>query len=144
MTEISKRFEQLIAASQRKLTENNQILPVNSPHGILVGDVLIKSEYNLKNLWKRDRLVYKEVCLNDAAIRLANLLARNKNPVMCDRIYKADQDYSLWFNNWQFLKQQYHKALKNKEFDRADILFAKLEESKYKTEAAKKSVMALL
>ena len=144
MSEISKRFEQLITSSQKKLTEHNQIMPIKTDKGILVGDVLIQSDGNLKNLWKKDILVYKEVSLNDVAIKLANMLARNKNSDLCIKLYKADQEYGQWFVDWQFLKQQYHKALKLEQYDRADILLARYEESKYRAELAKRTVTILL
>ena len=144
MSEISKRFEQLISSSQKKLAEHNQIMPVKTNRGILVGDVLIQSEGNLKNLWKRDILVYKEVSLNDVAIKLANMLARNKTTDLCSKLYKADQEYGQWFVDWQFLKQQYHKAIKLEHYDRADILLARYEESKYRAELAKRTVTILL
>ena len=144
MSEISKRFEQLISSSQKKLAEHNQLLPEKTDQGILVGDVLIQSEGNLKNLWKRDTLVYKEVSLNDVAIKLANMLARNKNSIYCKDLYEADQEYGQWFVDWQFLKQQYHKAIKMKNYERADILLARYEESKYRAEIAKRTVTILL
>lgn len=144
MTEISKRFEQLISSAQKKLTEQNQILPVKTPEGILVGDVLIKSHGHLKDLWKNNQLIYKEVSLNEVTIRLANLLARNKNSIFCDRLYRADQEYGRWFTDWQILKSQYHKALQNKDFDKADMLESRYRESKQRAETAKKNALVLV
>jgi hypothetical protein len=144
MTEISKRFEQLIVSAQKKLAENNQLLPVKTDQGILVGDVLIKSHGHLKDLWKRDRLIYREISLNDVAIRLANLLARNKNPLHCDQLYKADQEYGKWFAECQVLKQNHYNAVKSKDFNRADTLMAKYEESKIRVESAKKTALGLI
>ena len=144
MSEVSRRFEQLISASQKRLTEINQILPVKTDSGILVGDVLIQSDGNLKNLWKKQELVYKEVSLNDVAIKLANLLARNKQSEYCDRLYRADQEYGLYFAEWQFLKQQYHKSLKIENYDRADILLARYEQCKYRADSAKQTVTIML
>ena len=144
MTEISKRFEQLIVSAQKKLAENNQLLPVKTDQGILVGDVLIKSHGHLKDLWKRDKLVYKEISLNDVAIRVANLLARNKNLLHCDQLYRADQEYGKWFAECRVLKQNYHNAVKSKDFNRADMIIARYEESKIKAESAKKTALGLI
>jgi len=144
MTDISRRFEKLISSAQKHLAENNQILPIKVEQGILVGDVLIEGSTNLKNLWKKDLLIYKEVSLNTVAIRLANLLARNKSPTICDKIYKADQEYGRWFTDCQMLKHQYHKALKSKDFDRADVLMARYENSKIKAEQAKKEALLMI
>jgi hypothetical protein len=144
MTDVSRRFEQLIRSSQRKLTENNEILPVKTEQGILVGDVLIVSEHNLKNLWKHYTLVYKEISLNDVAIKLANLLARNTKGEYCDRLYRADQEYGLYFTEWQFLKKQYHRAVNLENYERADILLARYEECKYRADSARQTVNILL
>lgn len=144
MTEISKRFEQLINESQKKLTENNQILPTITEQGIAVGDVIITSIGNLKNLWKNDQIIYANVSLNDVAVRLANLLARNKNPAFCRQLYQADQEYGQWFTDWQFLKSQHSKVIMSKQYDRADILLARYQESKYRVELARKTITILL
>lgn len=144
MTEISKRFEQLITESQKKLTENNQILPTITEQGIVVGDVIITSIGNLKNLWKHDQIVYANVSLNDVAVRLANLLARNKNPAFCRQLYQADQEYGQWFADWQFLKSQHSKVIMSKQYDRADILLARYQESKYRVELSRKTITILL
>jgi hypothetical protein len=144
MTDVSRRFEQLIRTSQKKLAENNEILPVKTDKGILVGDVLITSEANLKNLWKKDLLVYKEVSLNNVAVKLANLLAKNINSQYCDRLYRADQEYGLYFTEWQFLKKQHHKAEILENYERADILRARYKECKYRAESARQTVNILL
>lgn len=144
MTEVSRRFEQLISASQKQLAHNNQILPVKVDQGILVGDVLIVSEDNLKHLWKKDTLVYKEISLNNVAIRLANLLALNVKSQYCDCLYQADREYGQYFAEWHFLKQQYHRALRHSNHDRADILRARYEQSKYRADCAKQTVTVLL
>lgn len=144
MSEISKRFEQLIVSAQKKLAESNQILPVKTEKGILVGDVLIESNDHLKNLWKKDRLIYKEVSLNDVTIRLANLLARNSSPLFCDQLYRADQEYGRWFVECQFLKQQLYNAEKNRDFNRVDILTARYQDSKTRAETAKRTALGLI
>jgi hypothetical protein len=144
MTDISKRFEQLIAQSARRLNENNEILPIKTSKGILVGDVLITSHGNLKNLYKKDELIFKEISLNEVAIRLANLLARNKDPHYCDRLYKEDQDYGRWFVEWQLLKQQYHNAVKSKDLVKSDVLLARYEDVKLKAELAKNNALRLI
>ena len=144
MTEISRRFEQLITSAQKKLAEKNQLFPIKTDQGILVGDVLIESNSHLKNLCKNGRLVYKEVSLNDVAVRLANLLARNQNPVYCDQLYRADQEYGKWFIECQVLKQNYHNSVNSKDFDRADMLMARYKESKIRAESAKKTALGLI
>ena len=144
MTEISKRFEQLISSAQKKLAEDNRILPIKTAEGILVGDVLIKSNGYLKNLYRNNILIYENINLNEVTIRLANLLAKKTSSSMCDNIYKADQEYSRWFNDCQIFKQKYHSSLSNKDYDRSDIYYARYQEALIKAEKAKSAALTLV
>jgi hypothetical protein len=136
MNALSKKLEQLIRNSQ-------EILPVKTEQGILVGNVLISSNNNLKNLFRSDELVYKDVHLNIAAIRLANLLAKQKDPLLADRIYQADREYGKWYIDSQMLRSSYEKSLKNQNYDRADMLWARYCESRDRALQAKKLVESL-
>ena len=58
MTNLQQRIEQVVSNAQRRLLEQNQILPVKTEDGILVGSVLIKSRETQKDLWQYNSLVY--------------------------------------------------------------------------------------
>lgn len=139
MTDISKRLEQTL----RSVIQKNPILPVKVADGILVGDVKITSEGSLKFLWQHGEIVYKEISLNCVAIRLANLLARRNNVILQDSIYKADQEYGRWFVDSQMLRTQYQSALNNKDYEKADMLWARYTESRNRTNDAKISAERL-
>ena len=144
MTDIQKSLDSIITRTQRKLIETNQIPPVKTDKGILVGDVLIVSDGPIKNLYKTDHLIYAEVSLNVVAIKLSNLLARNYYTSDMHRLYNADQRYGKWFHESQFLRTKYEKALSNKDFDKADVFWARYCESRERAVSAKKAVEALL
>lgn len=144
MAEISRRFEQLITSAQKKLADNKQIMPVRSAAGILVGDVTIVSVGHLKNLYKKDKLIYENVSLNEVTIRLANLLALNQNSLLRAQIYSADQEYGKYFVEWQHLKDKYLSACRKNDNLRADILLVKYEECKIKAQRAKKNALSLI
>jgi hypothetical protein len=139
MTKISRRLAQVV---NKELTKN--ILPVKTAEGILVGDVLIVSEVNLKHLQKNNQWIYKDIYLNISAIKLANLLALNKSVALTQQIYQADQDYGRYFVDSQLLRNAYEKALKTQDFDRADIYWARYTEKKEQARAAKKRLEALV
>ena len=132
MTTISKRLEQIV---RKELSKN--IIPVKTQEGILVGEILIVTNGSLKSLWKNNELLYNEIHLNSIAIRMANVLALRNSSIYVDDIYKADQEYGRWFVDSQMLRTQYQKALNSKEYDRADILWARYVESRNRTETAK-------
>jgi hypothetical protein len=139
MTNISKRLEQTLSSAIQK----NPIIPQRVAEGILVGDVLIINEGTVKHLKQHNEFKYKEISLNCAAIRIANLLARRSSTILADQIYTADQEYGRWFVDSQMLRSQYQKALNNQDNDRADMLWAKYSESRDRAVAAKKRTESL-
>jgi hypothetical protein len=139
MTNISKRLEQTLSSAIQK----NPIIPQRVAAGILVGDVLIVNEGTIKHLLQHGEYRYREISLNCAAIRIANLLARRSSTILADQIYTADQEYGRWFVDSQLLRSQYQKALNNQENDRADMLWAKYSESRDRAVAAKKRTESL-
>lgn len=143
MTDISKRLEQFIGSAQKKLLQKQQILPVKTDDGILVGEVLIISEGNLKHLKRRDEMLYVNIYLNAVAVKLANICNNNPTSLGAQKIYDADQDYGRWFVDSQILRAQYHRALDKKDFDRADTLYSRYAVSRDRAEKAKNIARAL-
>lgn len=143
MTNISKRLEQVVSSAQQKLIEKHQILPIKVAEGILVGDVLIVSEGIVKHLKHRDTYLYKDIFLNAAAIRIANMLAVNKSSVLADNLYRLDQTYGRWYHDSQLLRAQYQRSIQNQDHDRADMLWARYCESRDRAITAKNIVQRL-
>jgi hypothetical protein len=143
MTNISKRLEQVVSSAQQKLIEKHQILPVKVAEGILVGDVLIVSEGIVKHVKYLDRYLYKDIYLNAAAIRIANMLAVNKHSVQADNIYRLDQEYGRWYHDSQLLRAQYQRSANNQDHERADMLWARYCESRDRAVNAKNIVQRL-
>ncbi len=136
---FQKRLDQLVS---KELSKN--IIPLKTEKGILVGDVLIVNEHNIKHIYKNQELLYKDISLNAAAIKIANLLATNITSLKIDQIYKADQDYGKWFIDSQMLRSQYQKYLNNNDFERADNAWARYQESRERALNAKKHVDPLI
>ena len=139
MTEISKRLDQII---RKELSKN--IIPIKTEKGILVGSILIVSNGSFKTLEKNGEILYENINLNKAAIAISNLLAFNISNQLPDQIFNADKEYGKWFLDSQLLRSNYEKAVKNRDFDRADMLWARYQESKNKTLIAKKKVEKLI
>jgi hypothetical protein len=144
MASLSKRLSNVINATHKKLIKNNRILPVEVPEGILVGNILIVCDGSAKHLFKDDQLVYKDIHLNKAAIAIANLLATNTNKFKANEIYEADREHSRWFTDSQMLKTRYHQAEDARDYQLAEIFWARYVESRNKTIAARKRVNALI
>jgi hypothetical protein len=139
MTKLSRRLEQIV---RKELSKN--IIPVKTPEGILVGDILITNRLNLKFLQRNQQLLYSEIHLNSIAIKMANILALRRDSVAVETLWRADQEYGKWFVDSQLLRAQHQKALHNQEYDRADMLWARYSESRDRTFSAKKQAERLL
>ena len=139
MTQISRRLEQIV---RRDLSKN--ISPVKTPDGILVGDVLITNQDNLKFLYRKSQILYTEIHLNSVAIKMANILALRHSHVSVDLLYRADQEYGKWFVDSQMLRAQHQKAIHTQDYDRADVLWARYSESRDRTVTAKNQAERLL
>jgi hypothetical protein len=142
MTDISKRLEQFVNSTQRKLL-NDQVLPIKVAGGILVGNALIVSEGSIKHIWQNNDLKYKHIYLNAVAINIANILATRRSIIKADELYRADQEYGKWFNDSQMLRTRYQKAVDSQDHDRADILWARYCESRDRALLAKNHVESL-
>jgi hypothetical protein len=143
MSEISKRFESFVRSANVKLADNEILLPEKTADGILIGEALIKSVSNLKHVYYRD-FVYKDVYLNAAAIKIATLLTLRKQWALVDEIYRNDQEYGKWFVDNQHLLALHRKAREKSDFDRADMLWAKYQESRDRAQTAKIKVERLV
>lgn len=139
MTQISRRLEQIV---RKELSKN--VIPVKTTDGILVGDILITNQLNLKFLHRNQQLLYSEIHLNSIAIKMANILALKRNCVAVESLWRADQEYGKWFVDSQLLRAQHQKALHNQDYDRADMLWARYSESRDRTVSAKKQAERLL
>jgi len=140
MSEISKRLEQFVTSTQKKL---NLVMPIKTEEGILVGDVLIRSEDNFKHLEQRGSLVYDYVYLNAVAIKLANVLANHGDVGYCDKLYKLDQDYGKWYVDSQQLRARYQQALNNNDEEKASMFYARYDQSRERMIHAKERATEL-
>lgn len=138
MTNVSKRLEQIIS---KELEKN--IIPVKIKDGILVGNILIKSQNHLKFLYKNNELIYGEIFLNRAAIFIANIMAKTKSSMLADQIYQADKDFSKYFIDSQLMRTNYEKSIKNKDFVKADMFWSRYEQAKDRAQLAKSRVESL-
>ncbi len=136
---IQKRLDYIVSKELSK-----QVIPVKTAEGILVGDILIVNEGNIKHIFRKKELLYREISLNAVAIKLANLLSTNRMSLKIDQLYMADQDYGKWFTDSQMLRAQYQKYLNNNDFERADTAWARYQESKERALNAKKYVESLI
>jgi hypothetical protein len=138
MTDIRRQLDQVVS---KELIRN--IIPVKTDAGILVGDILIVSDGVIKHLYRHKECLYNNISLNAAAVRMANILARHRSHTLADKIHRADQEYGRWFTESQIMLQKHHSANKNKDYERADTLWAKYIESKERARSAKNTVIGL-
>jgi hypothetical protein len=139
MTKIHQRLDSIV---KNELTKN--IIPVKTQAGILVGDILIVSDHQLKHLHRNNEAVYSNISLNAVAVKLANLLARNIKTIKMDELWRADQEYGRWFADSQMLRAQHRKSLNTHDFERADMQWARYCESRDRAIIAKQHTETLI
>ena len=139
MTKIHQRLDSIV---KNELTKN--IIPVKTQAGILVGDILIISDHQLKHLHRNNEAVYSNISLNAVAVKLANLLARNIKTTKMDELWRADQEYGRWFADSQMLRAQHRKSLNTHDFERADMQWARYCESRDRAIIAKQHTETLI
>jgi hypothetical protein len=144
MTNVSKKFASVVETAQKRLLDDGFIMPVKTDTGIEIGTAKIISRANIKDVYNKGELMFSNISLNDVAIRLANMLAQKKDLWKMDPLYKADQEYGKWFTDCQVLMTSHRTAIKNQDFDRADMFFARYQESKARAIYARKMVETLL
>jgi hypothetical protein len=142
MTNLQKRLDQVISNVQRKLVQNNELLPVKIPGGIQLGNVKIINVGSNKDLYRNDELMYKGIYLNKVAIKMANFLAINYMGYhsQIDKLYIADQQFGAALEDYQLFRAKYQSTTDS---DRAQILLARLCYSKDKANYYKNQALRL-
>lgn len=143
MTELSKKFENLLISYNKKLADRGVVMPVKVQDGIMIGNVLIKSNNNLKTIIGYG-IEYKDIFLNFSAITMANLLALKRNLDRVDKIYQADQEYGRYLVESQHLLKIHSKYTNYKDYEKADTVWAKYQEVRDRAEVAKIKVERFL
>lgn len=143
MSDVSKRFEQIVVSTQRRFLDQGTILPVKTDKGILVGSALITCHGSYKNIYKHDDLIFENICLNRVAIRLANLVAWNTSNYKMQEIYQADRDYNKLYIDSTVYLSGYHSALKHQDNFKAEVLWTRYCECKTKSKYAREKAERL-
>jgi hypothetical protein len=143
MSEVSKRFEQIIKSTQKRLFQQGALMPVKTTDGILVGSAKITCEGTFKNVSVKDQIVYEKIALNEAAIKIANIIACGKSLSEADRIYRLDQQYHKHFADCAFYLDKYRIACDQQDEFKADLFWIRYQEAKYNSEYYKDRVNRL-
>ena len=130
MSELSKRFEQILIATHRKLKDRGAIMPVKTEQGILVGNALITSNGPYKNISVGGEILFEDISLNSVAIKLANLVAWRIQGTRLKELYEIDQEYSRHYIDSAFFLQRHNDALDQGNCDLADIMYSRYLKSK--------------
>jgi hypothetical protein len=142
MSNLQKRLDQVISNVQRKLVQNNELLPVKIPGGVQLGNVKIINVGANKDLYRDNELMYKGIYLNKVAIKMANFLAINymRYHSQIDALYMADQQFGAALEDYQLFRAKYQSTTDS---DRAQILLARLCYSKDKANYYKNQALRL-
>jgi len=137
MSEISKRFEQIVKSTQRKLLGQGAVMPERTERGIRVGRAEIIPEGPYKHIEVNGKIIYKDICLNKVAIRLANEIALNKSGPSLDTLYQLDKEYNRHFVDSAFFLDRYHRARNKGDEFRQELMWIRYEDAKIKAQDIK-------
>lgn len=125
MSELSKKFEQIVVSTYKKLYSEGSIPPVRTEQGIEVGNVLITADGAYKSLWVGGTCIYKDISLNCVTIKVANLLALNKNSSLQKKLFDLDKEYNRHFVDKTIFLRHYQLAEAKEDEIRCDIMWAR-------------------
>jgi hypothetical protein len=142
---IQQRLDTVIARVNKKLVQQEQLIPKKTDKGILVGDVLIESLGSIKNIYHRDRLVFADVSLNKVAVKVANLMAIDhiRYQQKIDQLIMMDSKFGSALAEYQMFKGRLAKAHAEQDQFRIDMYLARLGYVKSSAEYWKKQALSL-
>lgn len=143
MSDISKRFEQIVVSTQRKFLDQGTILPVKTPQGILVGNALIVCDGAYKHIYRNDDLLFENISLNKVAIKLANMVAWGRSMSSMYQIYKLDQDYNKLYVDSTIFLSSYNTAIKKNDSFKAEVAWTRHCETKTRAKIAREKAERL-
>jgi hypothetical protein len=143
MANIKDKFNKVVESTHKKLMGNGQILPVKTDAGILVGSVLIVSQGTVKHLYENNQLIFSNISLNIVAIKMANLISLKQSWSVINELYRLDQVYGNNYVEMMHFKSHYDKSLAKKDLDKAEIFWARYQETKDRALSAKKKAERL-
>lgn len=128
MAQIKRQLDRVITKVQRDLAKQEFLIPQKTEDGILVGNVLIKSQGAIKDLYQHGELKFRGISLNKVAIKVANCLAidpmRFQDKIR--NLIDADLRFGQALEDYQIFKDKYHKAQQVQDQFRMDLYLARL------------------
>lgn len=143
MSNIKQRLDGVITNVHRKLANSEFIPPIKTDKGILVGNILIVPNGTQKDLYRNNQLIYQGIFLNKCAIKIANLVALNKDPTRVNMIHTADQKFGQALVDYQVFKDKLIRAKQNNDQFRVDLYLARMTYARDCYEHHKKLALAL-
>lgn len=142
---IQQRLDTVIARVNKKLAQNEIVIPKKTERGILVGPVLIESVGALKNIYYNDNLLFSNISLNKVAIKIANLLALDSTRYQqkIDQLIHVDNKFGAALADYQMFKDRLSKAHVEQDQFKIDMYLARLGYAKSSAEYWKKQALSL-
>lgn len=145
MTDIQKKLDRAIRNVHNTLAKKDFVIPQKTEQGILIGKVLMVSRDVYKDLYQANSmaLLYKDIHLNKCAIKMANLIALNRDRHSIHKIYQADQKFGAALNDYGVFKEKFIQAKKKNDDFKQDLYLARMLHAKDKFESAKFQALRL-
>lgn len=143
MTQIKKQLDGVISRVNKKLAAADFVIPIKTENGILVGNILIVPNGTQKDLYCRGELLYAKIHLNKCAVKMANLLALNKDHSRVQELYRLDSKFGKALADYQIFKEKLYLARSNGDQFKIDLYLARLSYARDSYEYFKKQALRL-
>jgi|SRR6056300_1861471 hypothetical protein len=139
MTDIQKKLDRVISNVHKSLANEDFVIPQKTDQGILIGSILMVTNGVYKDLYraKSMRKLYEGIHLNKCAIKMANLLALDRDQHRVAQIYQADQKFGAALKDYGMFKDKFIRAKKQNDEFKQDLYVARMLHSRDKYESAK-------
>lgn len=128
MTKLQRQLDTVITNVEKRLAQNQFIVPVKTEQGILIGNVLMVSKAHLKDLYFKGDLVYPNISLNKVAVKVANLMAINpvKYSAQIKELIAADIKFGQALADYAMFKDRYNRAKGSTDQFKKDLYMARM------------------
>ena len=142
-SQIFKKVQKLAIDVKKDLRQKGLVVPKDNGDGTITVDqyTIVKERTGFYSILdNRKEAIVSSINLPQTAAVIANSLALGKWPAD-DKLVKADRDYGYNLFEETLSKKHAENSLKNNDVDRADILFIKGGNARYKKLQAHQTII---
>jgi hypothetical protein len=125
MSKAQQNLDLVVSNVHRQLLDKQTLIPKKTERGIEIGRYTIVSNDCLKDIYKGDTLVFKDISLNRVAVKVANLLNFGQDTKI-NELISMDLKFGQSLVDYKMFKDKLSKAHKEQDQFKIDLYLARL------------------